>query len=49
VENKTPKIITARRVISREMIERIYTQDQISHSMHLSAQFFVNRTVIGAV
>jgi hypothetical protein len=35
----TPKIITVRRVISRETIEKLYTKDEISRLWLLSAQF----------
>jgi hypothetical protein len=37
----TPKIITVRRVISRETIERLYTEDEISKLIYLGAQFGV--------
>ena len=39
---QTPKIITARRVISRETIEKLYTQEELSAGrMHLSPWFNV--------
>src|SRR6476661_5178020 len=41
VDMSTPKYITIRRVISREMIEKLYAADELSKSMFLSSRFEV--------
>ena len=37
----TPKFITVRRMISRETIEKLHTEDEIFNSVHLSSQLGV--------